>query len=741
MPTGSAKKNTTLTPERPVDANRVTNHLSRSASLLAASALLLASLVPTGAGALEFDVDSVQGSSQPKSACLGPRAKSCDLRIYQVMVEAFVDGDPNHDYTDGYGTSHHRGDLRGIIQSLPYIAGLGMNAIWLTPIFDSDAGAPQARLGGSGVDLKLDATGYFTRNYFRVDPNFGTLDDLKELVREAHALGLYVLLDGVFGHHKGDLVPSPEGRLPVDSTDPADYGGNPSGYPGRVVDYDAPETLDFYREVATWWIRQAGIDGWRLDQGYQVPLAAWRDIRDAVRAEAAKQPGNPGYLVSEIFADANRIRDEAYGPASNPALDSAFDFPVRYATVGVLAGEENGLSRRPPSVLDEPWAFGAHSGTYRETALPNLMVGNHDLVRFGDLLQRASIADPDDALYWARHRLVFLLQGAYSGPITRYYGEELGDEVPNYAARVEFDCANRGLCDDHVARTSGKVPGVSFDPGALSDEQLALIDFHRAVMDARQRLPALSHGSRTHLFSNGQVYADLKRYAGQEVVFAMNVTDQEHVLRLDAGLFESDRRVAWDVLGNEEVAWDGNRLPVVLPPQSGRYLLLSDAPPATVAINPGMSDAWFDDATIGQGLFFTVFPELGVLSAAWFTFEAEPVSGTATFGAPELRWYTAVGRFQGNLAELTVSLTSGGIFDQSPPVPEDRPAGTLRLEFLDCDSAVLEYQLDAGYSGSMALQRVANDNAALCESLNPLAQCSAPGLCATGTGSEEAAKQ
>ena len=664
----------------------MTNIAPTRALRLAFAACLLWTATAT---ADRIEVDTVRGSGQPKSACVGPRARSCDLRIYQVMVEAFVDGDPAHDYGDGYGTSHHRGDLRGIIQSLDYIAGLGMNALWLTPVFDSHAGAPQERLGGTGTDLKLDATGYFTRDYFRVDPRFGTLADLRELVTEAHARGLAVLLDGVFGHHKGGLVPSPEGRLPVDSTDPADYGGDPAGYPGRVVDYDAPETLAFFEEVARFWIREAGIDGWRLDQAYQVPLPAWRTLRDAVREEAAKRPGNPGYLVAEIFADANRIRDEAFGPASDPALDSAFDFPVRYATVGVLAGEENGLSRRPPSVIDEPWAFGAHSGIYRENALPNLMLGNHDLVRFGDLLQRASIANPGDTLYWARHRLAFLLQGAYTGPITRYYGEELGDELPGYASRVTFDCANRGLCDDHVARTSGKVPGVTVTEADLAPEALELLDFHRAVMTARRTLPALSHGSRTHLYSDSRVYADLKRYAGQEVVFAMNVTDQPHTLVLAGDLFEASTADAWDVLGNQPVQAEDGVLEVDLPPQSGRYLLLASEAPAGLRINPGLNDAWFEPATSGQGVFINVFPDRRQLFLAWFTFDTELSDAPATLGAPGQRWFTAFGPYQANLAELDLQVTAGGIFDQGAPVPGTGPVGRVRLEVQDCTRIVM----------------------------------------------------
>jgi len=284
-------------------------------------------------------VDFSSGAAQQNSGCSGATAADCDLRMYEVMVESFVDGDPARDYNAGYGTSHHKGDLRGIINSLDYIKSLGMNAIWMTPIFDSHAGEPRQ---GGGIDLKLDATGYYTRDYFKIDPKFGSLADAQELVTKAHEKGLYVFFDGVFGHNKGNLVASPTGKLPVSSS------------PG-VSDYSAPQTVNFYKEVATYWINQLGIDGWRLDQSYQVPPSAWRDIRSAVesasaqRAQAGQQWGTLGYMVAEDWSDAGTIANRTFGPEANPILHSAFDFPVRYAIVGVLAGEESGFSGRTQS--------------------------------------------------------------------------------------------------------------------------------------------------------------------------------------------------------------------------------------------------------------------------------------------------------------------------------------------------------------------------------------------------------
>jgi len=673
-------------------------------------------------------INNATGPIQENTGCGAETREFCNLRIYQVMVEAFVDGDPARDYTDGYGTSHHNGDLRGIIDSLEYIRNLGMNAIWLTPVFDSGAGEPQVRLSGSGTDLKLDATGYFTRNYFAIDPKFGSLEDARELVDTAHAKGLYVFFDGVFGHHKGGLVSSPTGKLPVDSTDPNDYFGNPSGYPGRVVDYDSPQTLEFYKEVAAYWVRELGIDGWRLDQAYQVPLSAWREIKTAVevasaeRRIAGKQWGTLAYMVAEIFAGADDIAAQAFGQEQAPALDSGFDFPLRWAAVGVLAAEESGLGRRPASTLNESWAYGAHTSTYRPLALPNMMLGNHDFVRFGDLLQRAGIADPQDAEYWARHRLAFMLQGAYSGPVTRYYGEEIGDELPGFAGKVFNNCAEFGLCDDHVARTSAKILNVSVSGQELSSEQHALLQFHRDVMNLRRSHPALSHGSRQHLYSDNNLYIDLKSDGDQQLVFAMNVSPEARDVDISDQLFASPDIDAIDLLSLEKMNTDTGYLSFTLEPLSGRFILMTS--PGLPKMNAGLNDAWYNPGTSGQGFFITVFPDIGFVSLAWFTYDtsAPADSATAKLGDPGHRWVTAIGSIEGTRSVMDITISSGGLFDSATQVQRTDPPGsdgTITLNFQNCNSATIDYDIPSiDRQGSMQIKRVANDNIALCEVLS-----------------------
>ncbi|NJR20383.1 MAG: hypothetical protein HC777_02180 [Hyphomonadaceae bacterium] len=256
----------------------------------------------------------------------------------------------------GYGPGPHTGDIEGVIGALHYIKALGFNTIWLTPIFDSHAGAPQLRPDGSAVvNKRLDGTGYFPRDYFSIDPQFGTLESARRLVNEAHGLGLKVMFDGVFGHHKGNLVASPSGLLPVDATSPSAYPGGPSAYPGRIVDFSDPRSTAFYKEVARYWIDTLGIDGWRLDQVYQVPSDPLREILAEVRRASDGQLLS-GYVVGEMWGSADEIRAQL-GTSANPALASAFDFPTRYALVQSLASDEHGAKAKPISAINDAWAM------------------------------------------------------------------------------------------------------------------------------------------------------------------------------------------------------------------------------------------------------------------------------------------------------------------------------------------------------------------------------------------------
>ena len=390
------------------------------------------------------------------------------LTIYQVMVASF-----NRDttattpgYTAMWGPDDNRkdGNIAGVTAALDHIASIGANAIWLTPIFDSSKAK-----GGE----KLRSTGYFANDYFAIDPHFGTPDDLRHLIDEAHARGLYVILDGVFGHHGGVTTPSPSGYT-IDSTPSANVRDT---IPSGNVAY--PASLPYFREVATWWIDNYDIDGWRLDQAYQVVQNGhnyWREIRQAVqdladhRAAQGKRWGTLAYMVGEDWGDANAINAGVY---SDHGLISAFDFDGKERISGPMQDiESEGLDNWDDIiyVLSTP----RQRGYKDDTVLPNLFVTNHDGYRLADHL------NPAEPLYIEKQMTRMAILAAYNGPITLYYGDEFGDRAVD----------NHGWQKDNVSRTSGHIV-------PLDDQQRQLMQYTSNVMNLRRQNPAMWRGIPT----------------------------------------------------------------------------------------------------------------------------------------------------------------------------------------------------------------------------------------------------
>lgn len=392
-----------------------------------------------------------------------PRA----LTIYQIMVASYQHGDgggPGYKAMWGPDDARKNGNLRGIINALDSIKSLGVNAIWLTPIFDSTE---------AGGGEKLQATGYFTNNFFKIDPNFGTEEDFQELVDKAHDRGLYVILDGVFGHHGGVTLPSPSGHT-LDTrwvfSDRGEQGGSGNiAYPG---------SLDYIKEVATYWIDRYGIDGWRLDQAYQATQGGhnyWNEIRGAVdsltqaRRERGEKWGILGYMVGEDWGDADVINRGVY---RDGGLLSAFDFDGKELISGPMQSNENeGLQNGwndVITVLSPPTS----RGYLNDDVMPNLFLSNHDGYRLADHFS------PYDPLYYEKMMTRYGILASYSGPITLYYGDEYADRT----------LETTGGQKDNVARTSGHL-------GATNPGEVRLKIFVAEAMKFRADNPAMWRGT------------------------------------------------------------------------------------------------------------------------------------------------------------------------------------------------------------------------------------------------------
>ena len=447
-----------------------------------------------------------------------------ELRIYQVMVASFQDGDPSIGYTQMWGPDNQLkgGDLQGIINAVPYIKELGCNAIWMTPIFESGTG-----------NEKLDATGYFAMDYFNIDDQFGTMEKFDELVETCHNEGLAVILDGVFGHNKGTVTPSPNRAgiknpgITPDTNNPVNYATNPN-------------SIKYYSDVASYWITEHKIDGWRFDQCYQVSFGEnatgsdncntgghnyWYDIRKVVEKASSSNGtkgvdwGTLGYMVGEHWrGDASIIQKGTVeaGNSKGYGLNSCFDFPAYYQMVQSFAQEyktpekstENitiGLSYLYKTYDEKGYSCKEDDGTY-ETYYPNFMLTNHDLFRIGDLIHQKYRESFDSDNYAKRNMVLLAAQAAYSGPITIYYGDEIADHNATTTS---------GWGTDNVARSTGKITG-------FSEREQKVHDWTQKCLTVRASHEALWNGTNEQIIGEKDFYVAKKVGGGETIYIAFN---------------------------------------------------------------------------------------------------------------------------------------------------------------------------------------------------------------------------
>lgn len=329
-----------------------------------------------------------------------------DAVFYQIFPDRFARSGANKDWPRlaPWGAAptpenFFGGDLIGIRLRLPYLSDLGITALYLTPIFEA------------GTNHRYD-----THDYLTIDPMLGDLDALRRLVRDAHDLGIRVLLDGVFNHcgdgfwafrdlrEQGERSPYRDWffsrKLPI-RRDPPSYqtcGG--ANYLPKL-NTDNPEVRSHLLDVATYWVTEADIDGWRLDVPWKASRPFWDEFRDAVKT--AKPDA---YLVGEIWRDANPWLNCFDGVMNYRLRDIHLDYCIRdHMDAEDAAFETQGIIE----------AFGA--------AAPDQLnlLGSHDTPRL------LTLSGGDES------RALLALSAMFTSPGAPmlYYGDENGMEGEN----------------------------------------------------------------------------------------------------------------------------------------------------------------------------------------------------------------------------------------------------------------------------------------------------------------------
>ena len=459
--------------------------------------------------------------------------------LYFVLIDRFADGDStnNRKVERSNPGGYHGGDLKGLTQHLDELADLGITALWVNPVqkqvaqsFYASApaklGIPEFRHSGFH--------GYWIDDFTMMEPQFGSFDDLKHLVEEAHQRHIKVLLDVVYNH--AGYGSGYESRRTSDGQSWLRIGeGNCETNPitcrvGGLPDFktELPEVRDYLLNANIGLAKQAGVDGFRLDTFKHLETDFWMEHRRRTRAEL----GGNFFLLAEYWGGTASSLDPFF---EKDEIDSGFDFSFK----GSCESFVNGRGRTI--------AYGSY-------------LGSRHKVRNGYLLAHyLSSHDEPMALYNMngdkdKFRICAAIQMTSAGLPVIYYGEEVaraGSEWP--LNRTDMPWGDRDI-----------LPG----KGKARDESMR--DYYKALLHIRRGHPALSRGDYTLLTGPKDAVLAYVRHdatSGDSVVVLVNREDKELTADFMLPDLWNGKPVA-DELNIKPVAIIEGRIKLVMSPRS-----------------------------------------------------------------------------------------------------------------------------------------------------------------------------
>ena len=443
---------------------------------------------------------------------------------------------------------YHGGDLVGVREHLDYLVGLGINAIYLNPIFQS---ACNHR--------------YHTHDYRCVDPLLGGNSALRELVEEAHARDIRIMLDGVFNHasrgffqfndvlengpHSPWLAWFKIRGWPLSAYDggrAANYGCWRDNRALPEFNTDNPAVREFLMQIAEFWIREYDIDGWRLDVPEEITTPGfWQEFRSRVRAVKSDV-----YLVGEIWREADEwLRGDRF--------DATMNYVLAGAAIAFAAGD------RASRELVQDRSYDPYPGidAVQLGERVQRLLGRYDwpttkvqfnLLASHDTPRVLSIARGDKATL----RLATLFQMTFPGAPSIYYGDEIA-----LRGTKRYDHPHR----DKDARW----PFPWHDEADWDHEMLA---YFRQVIALRHSHSALRHGAFEQLYADQQQYAFLRYDSTETLVVVLNAAEEPARIKLPVSGHLADGHAFKPEFGKAECDIHSGYLTLTIPPRAGGVL-------------------------------------------------------------------------------------------------------------------------------------------------------------------------
>ena len=427
--------------------------------------------------------------------------------VYLIMSDRFVDGDESNNSTKDTREKADKsnvngrwgGDIQGIINSFDHIAKLGCTAIWPTPMLGDDEAAWSYH-------------GYACSDYYHIDPRYGSNELYAQMVQQAHAKGLKILMDMVPNHcgaahwwmkdlpYQNWINQFPE-FTNTNNVFTANYDINASEYdrllsnrgwfdhPMPDMNLENPDLLKYFQQWAIWWIEYADLDGLRVDTYpyiERIPGSLWLK---AIREEYPNIN-----IVGECWTrPAPAVAYWQSGTKNFDGFDSnlptVMDFPVEESIRQALENDGKGWGNGLTRVYD------AMTMDYMYADVNKLLtfLGNHDMARITDVVK-----DKDPR----RVKLGYVLLATMRGIPQVLYGDE-------YA----MTSANLEDPNNHSYLRAPLPSGEAVTP-AMQD----MFDFQSKLFQWRKNEPVLHWGKTMHFIARDNTYAFF-RYNANEAVF------------------------------------------------------------------------------------------------------------------------------------------------------------------------------------------------------------------------------
>ncbi|QOY93772.1 glycoside hydrolase family 13 protein [Massilia sp. UMI-21] len=450
--------------------------------------------------------------------------------IYQVMPDRFANGNPDNDSTRdtlekanrANGSGRHGGDIQGIIDRLDYIQGMGFTQLWPTPLVENDMPAYSYH-------------GYAATDHYRIDPRYGSNEDVRRLSHEAKKRGIGLIQDVVLSHigsghwwmkdlptpdwinYGGKFVPTQHHRTavqdPYASKEDADNftrGWFVESMPD--LNQSNPLVANYLIQNNIWWIEYAGLSGLRIDTfGYSdgAFLSAYTR-RLMEEYPGLNMVGEEWSTRPPVVARWQRGKDNFDGYRAT--MPSMMDFPLAESMRGALAGKRGG------NVFTDVYETLSLDYLYPEPHKLVLFEANHDVSRIW--------SEVGEDLDRYRMMMVFLMT---MPRIPQLY---TGDEILMTSATGERDDASYrrdfpgGWTGDKIDAFTGK---------GLSARQRAAQDLVRKLANWRKGQPVIHKGKLMHYGPRDNTWVYFRYDDHKKVLVAFNNNPKEMVL--DTGRF------------------------------------------------------------------------------------------------------------------------------------------------------------------------------------------------------------